>query len=274
MDRDVSPSFSKIKRKASPISSFPDQSSRQQHHNTSVIADTSYSATVFDRHSVRQGLLRPSFNQLTIATWNVEGLTDEKIITLQRYMEIYDIHILCLQETHKPLSNYIVTEKDFLLILSGRADTKEREFAGVGFLIAPTIRRSVYGFCQLSSRLACVKIRIPGGQLAILSCYAPHSGRDFEERLQFFQDLTCFWRSISSYGPRICMGDLNSRLYCRFAGEDDIIGDYMFQSRGEPNKFANRHLLMEFCSSNNLRIVNTFIDRPIDQQILYREFAT
>ena len=81
--------------------------------------DASYRATVFDRQSIRQGLLRPTFKQLQIGTWNVEGLTDTKLITLQHYMKVYDIHILCLQETHKPLSDYVETNEGFLLILSG-----------------------------------------------------------------------------------------------------------------------------------------------------------
>ena len=37
---------------------------------------------------------------LCICTWNVEGLTDEKLHELERIMDRLWIHILCVQETH------------------------------------------------------------------------------------------------------------------------------------------------------------------------------
>ena len=167
-------------------------------------------------------------------------------------MKLYGIHILCLQETRKPLSDFIETEEGFILILSGRVDVQEKEYAGVGFLVAPELRRSIYGFCQLSSRLACLKIRIPKGKLAILSCYSPHAGKDFEERFEFFQTLNHFWKSISSHDPRICMGDFNSRLYCRFAGEEQILGEFTLKNNDSLISNSNKYLLIEFCSSYDL----------------------
>ena len=61
-------------------------------------------------------------------------------------MKSRGIDILCLQETYRVLSDVIVTDDQFLFILSGGgADT--REFAGVGFLLSPNIRASLWGFC-------------------------------------------------------------------------------------------------------------------------------
>ena len=85
-------------------------------------------------------------------SWNIEGFTTEKLITLEQYMISQNIDIICMQETHKPNADYYITEAGFLVILSG-GDAGQREFAGVGFLISPLLRRSVIGFRQLSSRL-------------------------------------------------------------------------------------------------------------------------
>ena len=180
----------------------------------------------------------------------------------------YNIHILCLQETRKPLSDYSITEKGFILILSGKSNTEEREYAGVGFLIAPSIRSTIIGFCQHSNRIACLKIRVPGGKAAILSCYAPHAGRDFEERLGYFQDLAKFWKSVSSYGPKLCLGDFNSRLYCRFAEEEQIIGKHFFKNKiTKLRPTFNRYLLIKFCTQFDIQIANTFFDKPDERLV-------
>ena len=78
-----------------------------------------YRATIFDRYKLRQGDMKISSKQLRIASWNVEGLSDVKIEILQRIMRIRDIDIICLQETHRSLSDVVVTDAGFLLVLSG-----------------------------------------------------------------------------------------------------------------------------------------------------------
>ena len=97
-------------------------------------------------------------------------------------MKILGIDILCIQETHKSGSSYEITDDGFLLILSGAPSEEEVETAGVGFLIAPHIRRSVIGFRQETSRMACTKLRVKGGKIVIWSIYAPHNGKSLATR--------------------------------------------------------------------------------------------
>ena len=104
------------------------------------------------------------------ATWNVEGLGYKdgfsiKLEELTRWMLYADIGILCMQETHAIQSAYFLYN-DFLVVLSGSEGTC-RSYAGVGFLIAPHLRRSVAGFLQLSDRLASLRMRVAGGRLAL-----------------------------------------------------------------------------------------------------------
>ena len=50
--------------------------------------------------------VRSYFSDLRIATWNVEGLTDEKAIILTRIMFRCQIDVLCITETlSKSVSN-------------------------------------------------------------------------------------------------------------------------------------------------------------------------
>ena len=80
-----------------------------------------------------------------IASWNVEGLSDVKLWELTSLMRRRRISILCLQETHIAKSPYYTTDDNFLVILSGSSGEK-REFAGVGFIIAPCAVQSLVGF--------------------------------------------------------------------------------------------------------------------------------
>ena len=171
--------------------------------------------------------MKPSSSSLQIASWNIESLTEEKLVAIQRTMEELKIDIICLQEIHKTLSGYYETDDGYLVILSGSA-TNEREYAGVGFIVAPLLRKSIVGFVQASARMASLKIRIPGGKMAIFSAYAPQSGRHYDERQEFFQNLASFVKSTSSHGPKIICGDFNARLYRRLPGEEEIMGQYIF----------------------------------------------
>ena len=159
-----------------------------------------YSAVHVDRIQVRGGDLKTSSVQLCVGTWNVEGLTDEKVLLLQVYMEEYGIHLMCLQEVRKPLSDYSVTEAGFLLICSGGQNAPE--YAGVGFLVHPKLRKSVQNFCQYSNRIAGIKIRTPGGKIAIVCAYAPHAARPFAERLTFSKVSKNIGKAFQLLGQR------------------------------------------------------------------------
>ena len=51
-----------------------------------------------------------------IGTWNVEGLTDTKIIELQNIMEERDIGIMWLQEIYRLGTDYFITDEGYLVI--------------------------------------------------------------------------------------------------------------------------------------------------------------
>ena len=217
---------------------------------------------------------KPSQRDQNFATWNVEGLTKSKIIELQRMMIQKRISIICIQETHQAKSDYYVTEEGFLLILSGTA-LDEREYAGVGFVVAPYMRQHIIGFNQATSRMASLKLRTSGGKTAVFTAYAPQSGRQFSERLSFYQELAQFVSQSSCHGPKLVLGDFNARLCQREPGEEAIIGEYVFgNAPAPPNQNANRHLLLEFCAACDLYIGNTLFDEPADRQVTCRKICT
>ena len=143
-------------------------------------------------------------NDLIAVSWNVEGLTEDKLLTLQTYMLKYNIDLICLQESHRTKSDYYVTDAGCFVILSGAAGSC-KEYAGVGLVVAPWTRRSVVGFCQYSNRLASLKLRVPGGKAVFFSPYTPHSGKSLDERQAFFQSTAGIFSKTSSHGPNMCL---------------------------------------------------------------------
>ena len=191
--------------------------------------------------------MRVTYDGWRVATWNVEGLTDIKVIQLQRVMEKRGIGMLCLQETHCNNSDYYSTAEGYLIILSGGL-AEDRERAGVGMIVAPSVRSSLIGFCQISSRMMSAKVRVRGGKVAIWSTYAPHEGRPPDERQAFYTDLGRHLGQSSTHGATLVCGDFNARIHKQNPDEQDIVGPHVFgnpSARHIPG--GNRDHLMELC---------------------------
>ena len=174
---------------------------------------------------------------------------------------------------HRNMSDYWISEEGFHWILSGsyQKDGQESaEYAGVGIVICLSARKSIISFRQINSRLMSIKLRCPKGTFAIINAYAAHQGKPYDERSQFSHDSIVCYRSISVNDPRFIYGDLNSRLYTRFAGENDVIRNWFFSNHVETiPQDANRFLLMELCHACNLEIANSFFDHPLSKQVTY-----
>ena len=80
-------------------------------------------------------------------------------------------------------NDHFITDAGSLIILSGNNSEKH---AGVGFIIRKEIRGAVHSFDCVSARLAALKLRIPGGKIAIFNAYASQSGLSADCRLDFF----------------------------------------------------------------------------------------
>ena len=97
-----------------------------------------------DRYLSHHGCFPSEVNK--IATWNVEGFSYKdgfsmKLEELTRWMLLADVGILCMQDTHMEQAEHFLYN-GFLIILSG-SEGAARSFAGVGFLVAPWMPRSV-----------------------------------------------------------------------------------------------------------------------------------
>ena len=228
-----------------------------------------YRAHMVDRASLRGGQMENMDQNCCIGTWNIEGYTEEKLISLQVMMLSHQLSVLCLQEVKRCKSEHFISDAGFLVILSGSSE-EITEHAGVGFIIAPSARKSIIGFCPLSNRLCAIKLKMKGGKFAIISTYAPHSGHAFDIRQRHFHALADFWHSIRCNGPKIICGDLNARLYSRMPNEHAIIGEHAWLSEKKGiHAKMNRQLLMQICTQCDLQIANSFFRHLPEHQVTY-----
>ena len=145
-----------------------------------------------------------------------------------------------------------------------------REYAGVGFIIAPWLYHAIIGFTQLSNRLASLQIRIKHGSIIRISAYAPHNDKSFEERFKFYAALEDFYNTRSCHGPIFILVDLNARLREKFEDEIGILGEYYLQDLStEYSCQSNRDLLINLCYNLNLCIVNVFFEHLPEEQVTY-----
>ena len=83
-------------------------------------------------HNILEKLLR---EEMQVACWNVEGLSDIKVWEITAIMKRPSSCIVCLHETRILKTMYYYTQ-DVVLITLSVSSTEEKVWAGVGFVIA------------------------------------------------------------------------------------------------------------------------------------------
>jgi len=189
-------------------------------------------------------------------------------------MNLHSVDIFCVQETRKTGSDYYVTDDGFLVVLSGGSDGG-REWAGVGFIVAPRLKKHIEGFCQVSSRVASLKVRCSGGRFGVLSAYAPHNLKNLNEKWAFYEELGDHLQRLSVNGDKYILGDFNARIGCCRPGEEDVIGRHCCGLEAAHRvEVPNRDLFMDFCWSRQLCVANTYFHAPTERLATYHEPST
>eukprot|EP00959_Pyramimonas_sp_CCMP1952_P422471 8849885-Pyramimonas_sp.AAC.1 len=183
-----------------------------------------------------------------------------------------DIAVLCLQETHCKGSPVFDVE-GFCVILSGKEEDA-REYAGVGFIVAPWAKQAIKGYMQQSSRMASLRIRVAGGVLTLITTYAWTNVHEYDTRRDYYTDLAVFADKCRSHGPTIILGDFNARLLEQYAGEEDVIGEHVFRnpfSAWSPT--SNRELLVELCHTLDACVANTYFKHADEHTVTYHDIG-
>ena len=152
------------------------------------------------------------------------------------------------------------------MMLSGsEVDVSIRNYTGVGFIVAPEAQKAVTGFRAINDRIAEIKLRVAGGILKLLTCYAPHSGKQYSVRKQFYSELLQNWKTPPLNTSTIVLGDFNAKLFRRQPGEEedeeDFLGDFVFETPFRTTaRSSKRELLLGICVAMKAIVGNIFFE--------------
>ncbi|POM73362.1 Ubiquitin-conjugating enzyme E2, partial [Phytophthora palmivora] len=121
---------------------------------------------------------------------------------------------------------------------------------GVGFVVAPHLRRYVTSAWAVSDRIGVLQLRLRSGRMNIINAYAPHMGRSIEEADRFYADLATTHNKLPRRDLTFVLGDFNAKLG---QPHEHFVGSW---ARGYRNR--NGHLLAAFCELHELTATNTF----------------
>ena len=198
-------------------------------------------------------------------------------------MTEHDIKVLAIQEAHIS-KNTRESRKQYTWFFSGEGSTAQYQCnylpTGVGFVIANTFLKYTQDIHPVSDRICKLTLAytVP---TTLISAYAPQAGRPEQERDDFYEELQRQYNSSKGKGPTYILGDMNARVQATHGDEEvQIVGPNTFDANNadplgrSEQVIENRQALIDFCSTNDMRLANTFHEKPDSKLATYREKET
>ena len=185
-----------------------------------------------------------------MGTWNIRGLNGKEEELLDEFEKL-GLNILAITETKKKGRTSMEQRDGHLLILSG-VKVEERAQAGVGCLIERNIVEFVKKWEFYSERILKLEIETDKKQeINITIIYGPNEDDRAAVKDEFWAEVT---EIVDNAKDRtIILGDLNGRVGRRLNDAENVIGKH-----GENIRNKNGRRIIEFCTQNNLLVMNTF----------------
>ena len=157
---------------------------------------------------------------------NVQGFADTlKLKNAIQLMSEHRFDVLFLSET-RATSYYSYISEDHMVVLSGNTRDKH---AGVGAIIAPSVRPHLLDILQLSSRILHLTFKNGGGNLHFIGVYAPRSGLDRDSvREPFWDQLESHIHGLPAPEPMYVTGDFNVRFQATHKNDEGFTGRFTY----------------------------------------------
>ena len=173
-----------------------------------------------------------------------------------------NLDVVCMQEVRR-LGNDSVSHLGYDFFWTG---TKVKRIHGVGIAIRKSPNIIVDNIIHHSARLMAADIVVCGCKIRFISAYAPTEANALSGKEDFYRELKKL--CVTENNRKLCInGDFNATTttaerHSSFDGrnttpyENDISNN-------------NGELLLDFCYSKNLSILNTWFDHPMKHRITW-----
>ena len=107
----------------------------------------------------------------------------------------------------------------------------DKEDWGVGFCYKRTFEKYRTNHLQISGNIATMELSMHGNPLVIISCYLPHDAvlqHVQPQRTAALEELQETISKITETKNIVC-GDFNAALHHRKEGEEDVVGQHVFE---------------------------------------------
>ena len=200
---------------------------------------------------------------LHVCTYNVRTLKDqEREEELEHELELakFKWEIIGLAETRRKGEQLKQLKSGHVLYTKG-----EESIGGVGFLVHKKVKDRVLEYEGRGSRVASLTMRINSKyHLQVVQVYAPASSHEDEEVEELYKEIARIMEKNKSH-YKIIIGDFNAKVGQQQQGNGGTVGLFGF---GERNERGTR--LVQFATSKNLRIENTFFKKNKNKKCTWK----